>query len=131
YSEDDLRADTGLSEGVQPIGTGSFLSRLWTKPSLTVIGIDAPSVATAANLLTPVGRAKLSMRINAQEDPRTAYEALKKHLEDHAPWGCQVSVTLDDLGAGFAADAQGPVYDAARAAFHDAWGTDAVDIGVG
>lgn len=132
YSEEDLRADSGLAEGVQPIGTGSFLSRMWTKPSMTVIGIDAPSVATAANLLTPVGRAKLSMRIHPAEDPATAYRALEQHLLDHAPWGCQVTVTHDDDGSGFAAYAQGPVYDAARAAFRDAWdGVDAVDIGVG
>ena len=40
--------------------------------------------------------------------------------------------TLDDDGAGFAADAQGPVYDVARSAFRDAWAwVEAVDIGVG
>ncbi|MFC5041288.1 dipeptidase [Ornithinimicrobium kibberense] len=132
YSEDDLRRDSSLAEGVRPIGTGSILSRQWTKPSMTVIGIDAPSVDKAANLLTPVGRAKLSMRIHPAEDPRTAYQALVRHLEANAPWGCQVSVTHDDDGRGFAADAQGPVYDAARAAFRDAWdGTEPVDIGVG
>ncbi|QDO90300.1 dipeptidase [Ornithinimicrobium ciconiae] len=132
YPEEVLRTDSGLAEGVQPIGSGSFLSRLWTRPSMTVIGIDAPSVAKAANLLTPVGRAKLSMRIHPAEVPDTAYELLKKHLEDNAPWGCQVTVTLDDQGQGFAADAQGPVYEQARAAFRDAWdGTEPVDIGVG
>ncbi|WP_419866223.1 dipeptidase [Ornithinimicrobium cerasi] len=132
YSEDDLRADSGLAQGVRPIGTGSILSRLWTRPSLTVIGIDAPSVDKAANLLTPVGRAKLSMRIHPEEAPGTAYLALKEHLEKNAPWGCQVSVRLDDEGSGFAADAQGPVYDAARSAFRDAWGgVEPVDIGVG
>lgn len=131
YTEEDLRADSGLADGVQPIGSGSLLSRLWTRPSMTVIGIDAPSVAKAANLLTPVGRAKLSMRIHPAEAPGTAYQLLKKHLEEHAPWGCQVTVTLDDDGAGFAADAQGPVYEQARAAFEDAWGVAPVDIGVG
>ena len=132
FSEEDLRADSGLSQGVRPIGSGSYLSRLWTRPSMTVIGIDAPSVDRAANLLTPVGRAKLSMRIHPREVPQTAYLALKEHLERNAPWGCQVTVTLDDEGHGFAADAQGPVYDVARAAFREAWeGVEPVDIGVG
>jgi acetylornithine deacetylase/succinyl-diaminopimelate desuccinylase-like protein len=40
-------------------------------------------------------------------------------------------VHLDDQGAGFDADADGPVYDQARAAFADAWGVEPVDIGVG
>ena len=131
YPEEVLRAEAGLAEGVSPIGSGSFLSRLWTKPSMTVIGIDAPSVAKAANLLTPVGRAKLSMRTHPAEDPDTAYRLLEAHLTEHAPWGCQVTVTLDDQGAGFSADAQGPIYEQARAAFEDAWGVPPVDIGVG
>ncbi len=131
YSEDDLRADSSLSEGVQPIGTGSFLSRMWTQPSMTVIGIDAPSVDRAANLLSPVGRAKLSMRVHPDQDVDAAYEALRSHLMDHAPWGCHVEVELDDQGPGFSADAHGPVYDQARIAFEDSWGVEPVDIGVG
>lgn len=131
YSEDDLRADSSLSEGVQPIGTGSLLSRMWTQPSMTVIGIDAPSVDRAANLLSPVGRAKLSMRVHPDQDVDVAYEALRSHLVAHAPWGCHVEVELDDQGPGFSASAQGPVYDQARAAFEDAWGVAPVDIGVG
>lgn len=132
FTEDDLRADAGLPEGVRPIGTGSLLSRMWTQPAVTVIGIDAPSVETAANLLSPVGRAKVSMRIHPAEDPEVAFEALRGHLQEHAPWGCQVSITKVDDGAGFAAEAQGPVYDVARGAFTDAWGgVPPVDIGVG
>ena len=131
YTEEDLRADSSLSPGVQPIGTGSFLSRMWTQPSMTVIGIDAPSVDRAANLLTPVGRAKLSMRIHPDEDPQTAFEALRDHLQDHVPWGTVLDVQLEDQGPGFSAHAEGPMYAQARAAFEDAWGVPPVDIGVG
>ncbi len=131
YTEEDLRADSSLSPGVQPIGTGSFLSRMWTQPSMTVIGIDAPSVDRAANLLTPVGRAKLSMRIHPDEDPQTAFEALRDHLQHQVPWGTLLEVELDDQGGGFSAQADGPMYAHARAAFEDAWGVAPVDIGVG
>lgn len=131
YTEQDLRADASLAPGVEPIGTGSILSRMWTKPAVTVIGIDAPSVEAAANLLTPTGRAKLSMRIHPDEDPAVAFLALRDHLLAHAPWGCQVDVAWEDAGPGFSADASGPVYTQARQAFTDAWGTEPVDIGVG
>lgn len=131
YDEATLRAESGLLDGVQPLGTGSFLDRLWTKPSLTVIGIDAPAVDRASNTLLPSARAKVSMRIAPDEDPAAAYQALAAHLRDHAPWGAHVEVTLDDDGRGFAADAVGPIYDHARAAFREAWGTEPVDIGVG
>ncbi len=131
YSEDRLRQESGLLDGVEVIGSGSLLTRMWNKPSITTIGINAPSVETASNTLVPSASAKVSMRIAPDEDIKDAYRLLKDHLETHAPWGARVEVHLDDEGPGFDADAQGPVYDQARAAFADAWGVQPVDIGVG
>jgi cysteinylglycine-S-conjugate dipeptidase len=131
YPEMRLREESGLLEGVETIGTGSILSRLWTKPSITTIGIDAPSVATSSNTLVPRAAAKISMRIAPDENPKEAYGLLADHLRASAPWGVKVDIRLDDEGAGFSADADGPVYDQARAAFTDAWGVAPVDIGVG
>jgi len=131
YDEARLRAESGLLDGVELIGSGSILSRIWTKPSITTIGIDAPTVGTSSNTLVPTASAKISMRLAPDEFDLDGFEALKKHLLDHAPWGARVEVHLDDRGNGFAAHAQGPVYDQARAAFADAWGVQPVDIGVG
>ena len=131
YDEARLRAESGLLDGVDLIGSGSILSRIWTKPSITTIGIDAPTVATSSNTLVPTASAKISMRLAPDEFDLDGFEALKKHLLDHAPWGARVEVHLDDRGNGFAAHAQGPVYDQARAAFANTWGVQPVDIGVG
>ena len=131
YDEARLREESGLLDGVSTIGTGSLLSRMWTKPSITTIGIDAPTVATSSNTLVPSAAAKVSMRLAPDEDDLEAFALLRDHLVAHTPWGARVEVTLDDRGLGFSADAQGPVYDQARAAFADAWGVDPVDIGVG
>lgn len=131
YDEPRLRAESGLLDGVELIGRGPLPERIWAKPSLTTIGIDAPTVDTASNTLVPSARAKISMRIAPSQEPMEAFEILKDFLLDRAPWGAHVEVALDDQGAGFAADATGPMYDAARAAFADAWGHPPVDIGVG
>ena len=131
YDEARLRAESGLLDGVSTIGSGSLLSRIWTKPSITTIGIDAPSVATSSNTLVPSAAAKISMRLAPDEHDMDAFALLRDHLVEHTPWGAKVEVTLDDRGLGFSADARGPVYDQARAAFHDAWGVEPVDIGVG
>jgi len=131
YSEERLRQESGLLDGVAMIGSGSILSRLWTKPSLTTIGFDAPSVATSSNTLVPQASAKISMRIAPDEDPKEGYRLLAEHIRASAPWGVKIDIQLDDEGAGFSADANGPVYDQARAAFTDAWGVAPVDIGVG
>lgn len=131
YDEARLRQESGVLDGVDVIGTGSLLTRIWNKPTATVIGLDAPSVATSSNTLVPSASAKVSIRLAPDEDPKEAYAAVQRHLAKHTPWGAKVEVRLDDQGPGFAADATGPVYDQARAAFTDAWGIEPVDIGVG
>ena len=131
YDEARLREESGLLDGVDVIGTGSLLTRIWNKPTATVIGVDAPSVATSSNTLVPSASAKVSIRLAPDEDPQEAWAAVQAHIEKHTPWNAKVEVHLDDQGAGFAADASGPVYDQARAAFTDAWGVEPVDIGVG
>lgn len=131
YDEARYRAESGLLDGVSLIGSGSILSRIWTKPSITIIGINAPSVETASNTLLASASAKISMRVPPTESTGKAFELLRAHLEANAPWGAKVEVELDEQGSGFAADAQGPVYELARSAFTDAWGAEPVDIGVG
>ena len=131
YDEARLREESGLLDGVDVIGTGSLLTRIWNKPTATVIGVDAPSVATSSNTLVPSASAKVSIRLAPDEDPQEAWAAVQAHIQKHTPWNAKVEVHLDDQGAGFAADASGPVYDQARAAFTDAWGVEPVDIGVG
>ncbi|MFN2318558.1 MAG: dipeptidase [Dermatophilaceae bacterium] len=131
YSEERLREESGLLDGVETIGSGSLLSRMWTKPSATTIGIDATSVDTSSNTLAPTARAKVSVRLAPDEDDTRAFELVRDHLLAHAPWGARVEVELEEHGLGFAADADGPIYDEARAAFTDAWGVAPVDIGVG
>ncbi len=131
YSEERLRLESGLLDGVSLIGSGTLLTRMWNKPAITTIGFNAPSVETASNTLVPSASAKVSMRIAPDEDPRTAYDLLVTHLEKHVAWGAKLAIHLDDEGPGFVANADGAIYDQARAAFADAWGVEPVDIGVG
>jgi acetylornithine deacetylase/succinyl-diaminopimelate desuccinylase-like protein len=131
YPPERVREDTGLLDGVAEIGSGSVPQRLWAKPAITVIGIDTTPIAASSNTLIPRARAKVSMRVAPGGDATAHLEALTRHLERHAPWGAHVTVTPGDVGQPYAIDASGPVYDAARAAFRQAWGTDAIDMGVG
>ncbi|WP_101946497.1 dipeptidase [Mycobacterium sp. 3519A] len=131
YSPERVREEAGLLDGVSEIGSGSVPQRLWAKPAITVIGIDTTSIDKSSNTLIPRARAKVSMRVAPGGDAREHLTALTRHLEEHAPWGAKVTVTPGDLGQPYAIDASGPVYDAARAAFRQAWGNEAVDTGVG
>jgi len=132
YPLDRFRQEAGLLDGVELIGTGRVVERIWTRPAVSVLGIDAPSTGEAPNALVPSAKAKVSMRIGPGDKAEAAFEALKTHLESHAPWGARVGVTLEHLGEPCVIDGSGPAYDAVRAAFTEAWdGTPPVDIGVG
>ncbi|MDH3500063.1 MAG: dipeptidase [Acidimicrobiia bacterium] len=126
-----LRETAGMVEGVDLIGTGSIVSRMWTRPAISVLALDAPRVADAINQLIPVARAKVSMRIAPGQDPEAAMSALTRHLEDNVPWNAQVTVTRGAAGQPFALDSAGATYDAFRTGFRQAYGVDAIDIGVG
>ncbi|MBU4335395.1 MAG: dipeptidase [Actinobacteria bacterium] len=131
YDEAELRADAGVLDGVRLAGTGPLTARLWTRPAISVIGLDAPRVATSSNTLTPVASAKLSLRIAPGQDPAAARDALVAHLLAHAPFGARVSVRDGELGKPFAAPLDSAAMRTARAAFAAAWGTEPVDIGIG
>jgi acetylornithine deacetylase/succinyl-diaminopimelate desuccinylase-like protein len=120
-----------MLDGVTEIGSGSVPQRLWAKPAITFIGIDTTPIASSSNTLIPRARAKVSMRVAPGGDARAHLEALTRHLEKHVPWGAQLTVTPGDIGQPYAIDASGPVYDAARDAFRQAWGHEAVDMGMG
>ncbi len=130
--EDRLRAEAGMLDGVRFIGTGRLVDRLWTRPALSVLGVDAPSTVGAPNALIPRAKAKLSLRLAPGDDPKKAYETLRAHLDEHAPWGVKVHHSFEHDGNPCVIDASGPLFDAARTAFRDAWdGVDPVHIGVG
>jgi acetylornithine deacetylase/succinyl-diaminopimelate desuccinylase-like protein len=132
YPEDRFRREAGVLGGVALIGGGRLAERLWTKPSITVVGIDAPATGDAPNALVPRARAKISMRIPPGVDPAAAYAALRAHLHRHTPWGAHVTVTAEGLGAPCRLDTTGPAYDAARAAITTAWdGVEPVLVGIG
>jgi acetylornithine deacetylase/succinyl-diaminopimelate desuccinylase-like protein len=131
YPEDRFRAEAALLDGVQLLGRGSIAERIWTKPTASVLAIDATPVNYASNTLIPSARAKVSLRLAPGDESVRARAALAKHLTEHAPWGVQVTVTDSDVGNPYAIDASGPAFDAARTAYAQAYGQDVVEIGSG
>jgi cysteinylglycine-S-conjugate dipeptidase len=131
YPPHRLRAESGLLDGVDWIGTGSFVERMWCKPAISVIALDATSVVKASNTLIPVARAKISARIAPGDDASQALAALLAHLHDHAPWGAQITVTGGETAEPSLIDFAGPYAEAARTAFTEAWGVEPVFVGQG
>ena len=130
-TEEEFRQDTPLRPGVDLIGSGEIAERLWTRPTASVLGIDAPRVAEASNQLVHAASAKVSVRLAPAEDPDHAMRVLTTHLVEAAPWGVEVDVTEGNAGRGLRIRSDGPGYAAMRRAMNEAYGRDAVEIGSG
>jgi acetylornithine deacetylase/succinyl-diaminopimelate desuccinylase-like protein len=132
YPEARLRAESGAMPGTQWVGTGSAVERLWTKPAITVTGLDAPKVAAASNTLVPAARARITVRLAPGDSSANAIARVQEHLAKHVPWGAELTIIDVDGGEPTVLPSQGPAYDAARAAFTEAWdGVAPVDVGTG
>ena len=129
--EELIRAQTGAVDGLDLIGAGSIPSRLWTRPAISVLAIDAPPVSEAIGQLVPVARAKVSMRIPPGQDTAAALEALKAHLESNVPWGAQLSFYAEESGDPTILSSDNLAVEAWQEAFREAFGKEAVEMGAG
>lgn len=131
FSEEQLAEDAAFLPGVTSIGTGPVLSRMWSQPTITVTGIDAPNVANASNTLLPSVAVRISSRVAPGQTAASALQALEKHLQEHVPFGAHIVIDELDLGDPFLVDTAGWAATEAKRAMTDAWGREAVETGIG
>lgn len=129
--ETGVRADAGIVDSYRLAGTGSLASRLWTKPSLTVIGFDAHPVDGSFNVISPETRFRLSLRTAPGQDPAEAQTALADFLVSHPPFGAEVEVTRLENGRGWAMDPDAVATKDALEAMEEAFGVAPINQGQG
>ncbi|MER7673311.1 dipeptidase [Kitasatospora sp. NPDC096128] len=131
YAEEQFRADAKVLDGVALTGTGSVSDRLWARPSVTVLGIDAPPVIGATSSVQSAAKALISLRVPPGMETEAAQDALVAHLEAQVPLGARLTVQRQGNGAPFRADTDGPAYEAMAEAMAEAFGTAMVAAGEG
>ena len=123
YPPELLREQAGLLEGVDFAGTGSLSSRLWSHPSLSVIGLDKlPSVQGSSNIVIPEVTAQLSMRVQPGVTARAALDALAKHLRANVPFGAQLEIVETHEANAFSFQPSEAFLASAHSAFETAFG---------
>jgi acetylornithine deacetylase/succinyl-diaminopimelate desuccinylase-like protein len=89
-----------VQPGVHPVTEDNaelILNRSW-RPALAVTGAEGlPAIANAGNVLRPVTRLKLSLRVPPRLDARAAAAHVKAVLERDPPYGARVS--FQDVGS--------------------------------
>ncbi len=118
-------------DGLELLGSGTLTSRIWRKPAISIVAIEAVPLEEAINQLVPQARAKVSMRIAPGQDGAEALDLLTAHIESSVPWGAEVSVTDGHYGEAFDLASTGPLFEAYRDGMREGYGVEPVDIGMG
>jgi acetylornithine deacetylase/succinyl-diaminopimelate desuccinylase-like protein len=131
FDESLFRADAKVPPRTKLAGTGTLASRLWNKPALSIIGVDAPSVAESSDTLLAVARARFSLSLAPRSNTADAMEAVRQHVEAHAPFGADVLLIPGGRTEGFAGHAFSPAAQIMLDAMSESWGAQALCMGVG
>ncbi|PAY24313.1 dipeptidase [Dietzia natronolimnaea] len=135
YPDDAFRADAGILEGVEPSTAAPLADLVWSRPAVTVLGIDCPPVEGAIAAVQPHARALVNLRVPPGTDPLEAQELLAAHIERRRPWNARVSVEKETVGYPFSsvpADGSDPVHDLLSECLAQAYGTaEVAEVGSG
>ncbi len=122
YPAEQFRADAHVLDGVDLIGDGRVEDMLWSRPAVTVLGIDCPPVVGSAAAVPAQARARVSLRVPPGMDAEHARDALIAHLRAVTPWHAKVEIDPEALGEPFTPRTDGAAYEAMSHALAEAYG---------
>jgi acetylornithine deacetylase/succinyl-diaminopimelate desuccinylase-like protein len=131
YAAEQFRADAQVLDGVELLGDGRIADMLWSRPAVTVLGIDCPPVLGSVPAVPAQASARVSLRVPPGLDAHLAQNALIAHLDDVAPWHVKVEIEREADGQPFVARTDGPAYNAMRRALEEAFGRPTTTEGQG
>ena len=131
YPEETFRADAGVLDGVQVSTAAPLADLVWSRPAVTVLGIDCPPVEGAIAAVQPHARALVNLRVPPGMDPERAQQLLVEHIERRRPWNARVTVEKEAVGHPFRSVPAGgsdPVHDLLSQCLAQAYGADEVAV---
>jgi acetylornithine deacetylase/succinyl-diaminopimelate desuccinylase-like protein len=133
FDEAKFRRSAAMRPGTRLVGERGFsvYERLWTRPSLTVIALEAHPIAGSSNQVQDAARARLSMRTVPDMDPKEAGRLLVRRLTRRPPAGATVRARVTGTSDWWTTDPEGPAFEAARRALRLAYGREPAMIGAG
>ena len=133
FSAAAFRRGAGLVKGARLDGERGFTpyEQLWTRPSLTVIAVDAPAFEGSVNQVVDSARARLSMRTVPNMDAARAGALLVKRLTRNPPAGAHVSARVVRTTPWWTTDPVGPAFEAAIRSLEKGYGRKPALVGSG
>jgi acetylornithine deacetylase/succinyl-diaminopimelate desuccinylase-like protein len=133
FEEKKFREEMGAVPGFSFAGEKEFsiYERMWCRPLISILGIDAPWVQETSNQLVESARAKISMRIVHGMDPKKTLKKLCDFLAANPPHGADVKVIPGTAGDSWYTETKRPAFAAAERALKKGFSCEPVYIGCG
>ncbi|MGE4606306.1 MAG: M20/M25/M40 family metallo-hydrolase, partial [Myxococcota bacterium] len=116
FDEASFRTDAGLRSDAPFCGDGRFsvYERIWRRPSLAITAIEGMPLATAANQLIAVARARVGVRLAPGQDADRVAKIVVDFLNCDPPYGVEVELENSSAVPGWLTQPIGAAFDAAR-----------------
>ena len=133
FSEASFKRGAGMLPGtrLERERGVSVYEQLWTRPSLTVIAIEAHPLHGAANQILDSARARVSIRTVPNMDALETGRKLVRQLTTRPPAGARIEARVVRTTPWWTSDPSGPAFEAALAALEKGYGRKPALIGSG
>ena len=133
FSEAAFRRGAGMLPGTKLVRERgvSVYEQLWTRPSLTVIAIEAHPLHGSSNQILDSARARLSLRTVPNMDSEEAGALLVRRLTTKPPAGALVSTEIVRSSPWWTTEPEGPAFAAILRALEKGYGRKPVLVGGG
>ncbi len=110
----------------------SALEQIWSRPTCEFNGINGGYTGDGFKTVLPSkASAKVSFRLVGTQDPEQIRKSLHQYIEQGLPGDCSVTFEPHGSSPGTSLPIEDPIFEQARQALSDEWGTPAVYTGCG
>src|SRR3954453_24160333 len=123
FDEEKLKKSLGLTDLTGGENNFPYPERVSSRPTLEINGLWGGFQGEGTKTVIPnEAHAKITCRLVHNQNPEKIQALIKKHLEEHAPNGCTVQVSLGDIGNPFLTPIDSPMIQKAAEAYQNVYG---------
>lgn len=123
FDQEKLKKSLGLTELTGGENNYPYPEKISSRPTLEINGLWGGFQGEGTKTVIPnEAHAKITCRLVHNQNPEKIQGLIKNHLEEHAPKGCTLQVTLQDTGNPFLTPIDSPMIQKAAEAYEKVYG---------